>query len=52
MSIETFGNGGEVSITNVAATHSSKAPLSLQSIGGNTSITALRVTKLRSIWPK
>ena len=52
MSIETFGNDGEVSITNVAATHRSKSPLSLQSIGGNTYITSLRVTKLQSIWPK
>jgi len=52
MSIETFGNDGEVSITNVAGPVPSRTPLSLQSIGGNTYISSVRVHRLQSIWPK
>jgi fructan beta-fructosidase len=51
MSVETFGNGGEVSITHVARAKEAKPALSLQALGGNVFITALAIHEVKSIWP-
>ncbi len=51
MSVETFGNRGEVSLTNVAQPEAG-APLSLKSTGGSSVITSLVVHRLKSIWTK
>jgi len=52
MSIETYGNEGEVSITNVARAQASKPPLALRAIGGDAHISSVSVHTLRSIWPE
>jgi sucrose-6-phosphate hydrolase SacC (GH32 family) len=51
MSIETFGNEGEVSITNQARAQASKPALALDAIGGEAYISSVSVHTLRSIWP-
>ena len=51
MSIETFGNLGEVSITNYAQAIESETPLSLSSYGGAIYIRSVSVKRLHSIWP-
>ena len=50
MSVECFGNQGEVSITNVARAQDSDPPLSLRTLGGDVFIQSLAVHELRSIW--
>ncbi len=53
MSVETFGNLGEISmtnVTNVACAQDAKPTLSLQVFGGNGFITSLSVHELNSIW--
>jgi levanase/fructan beta-fructosidase len=49
MSVETFGNRGEVSITNCARARNSGTPLSIRSLGGDARIVSLRVHPLKSI---
>ena len=51
MSIETYGNEGEVSITNVARAQALKPALALRAIGGEAHISSVSVHTLRSIWP-
>ena len=51
MSVETFGNMGKVSITNVVRAQDAKPALSLQSIGGPVFIKSLTVHAMNSIWP-
>ena len=50
MSVETFGNHGEVCLTNVAQAHSAQPALSLHAFGGSVSVTSLVVHELNSIW--
>lgn len=50
MSVETFGNLGEVSITNCAHALDSEMPLSLTSLGGTLQVRSISVKGLRSIW--
>lgn len=50
MSVETFGNRGEVSITNCARARDLETPLSIRSLGGDARIVSLRVHPLKSIW--
>lgn len=52
LSIETFGNQGEVSITNVARQEDTRPHLAIRPIAGNAHIVAMNVHKLRSIWPQ
>ena len=51
MSVECFGNRGEVSVTNVAQAQAIAPALSLQAVGGDLWITSLTVHELNSIWP-
>jgi len=51
MSIETFGNDGAVSITNVAAPQPAETPLALRAVGGSVALAAMRVSRIGSIWP-
>jgi len=51
MSVETFGNEGEVSITNQVRAQASKSALTLNAIGGEAHIGSVSVHTLRSIWP-
>ncbi len=50
LSIETFGNRGEVSMTNIAYQKDAKPSLELLSVGNSTRIVSLTVHTLRSIW--
>jgi levanase/fructan beta-fructosidase len=50
MSVETFGNWGEVSITNCVPSQDVQPPLSLCAVGGCTFIASLTVHELQSIW--
>jgi sucrose-6-phosphate hydrolase SacC (GH32 family) len=50
LSIETFGNRGEVSITNIAYQAQTSPHLAIESIGGKALIPMLKVHKLNSIW--
>ncbi len=50
MSVETFGNHGEICMTNVAQAQSVQPALSLHALGGSVSITSLVVHELNSIW--
>lgn len=52
MSVETFGNQGEVSITNQVQARATTPALQLRGIGGNTYITSLSVHTLQSMWAK
>jgi len=51
MSVETFGNEGEVSITRVARAKEAKPALSFQTLGGNVFIKSLAIHEVKSIWP-
>lgn len=48
LSLETFGNRGQVSITNIA--RQQKAPLELRAEGGEATIPSLELHELKSIW--
>jgi fructan beta-fructosidase len=50
LSIETFGNNGEVSITNISHHNEETPRLSLRAIGGAAHLTSLTVRTLRSMW--
>lgn len=50
LSIEAFGNHGEVSITNVARQDDTRPHLAIRAIGGSAHIVTMDVHKLRSIW--
>ncbi|NLH18275.1 MAG: hypothetical protein GX455_17005, partial [Phycisphaerae bacterium] len=49
LSIETFGNRGEVSITNIAY-QKGQGPLEIRTIGGEAKIVSLTAHKIKSIW--
>lgn len=49
LSLETFGNRGEVSITNVAHQDTSNK-LEISATGGDAAIRSLNVSELKSIW--
>jgi levanase/fructan beta-fructosidase len=51
MSVECFGNQGEVSITSVARAQESLTPWSLRARGGHAHIASLAVHEVKSIWP-
>jgi levanase/fructan beta-fructosidase len=51
MSVESFGNQGEISVTNVARAQDSAPALSLHALGGNVFIKSLAIHELKSIWP-
>jgi sucrose-6-phosphate hydrolase SacC (GH32 family) len=50
LSLETFGNRGEVSITNIAYQNRDRASLELHAEGGEAVLKSLEVKELRSIW--
>jgi fructan beta-fructosidase len=50
MSVETFGNRGEVPITSCSQARASGVPLSLVALGGDAFVTALEVRTLGSAW--
>lgn len=50
LSIETFGNRGEVSITNIAYQKDKESPLKLTAVDGQVRIVDLTVNTLKSIW--
>ncbi len=50
LSIETYGNRGEVSITNIANQDPARPGLGLHAVGGQAKIASLTVHKLKSIW--
>ena len=50
MSVETFGNRGEVAITSCSQARAGGAPLSLVALGGEAFVTALEVRRLGSAW--
>jgi levanase/fructan beta-fructosidase len=50
MSVESFGNHGEISMTNIAQAHDTEPALSLHTIGGDVVIKSLAVHELSSIW--
>jgi sucrose-6-phosphate hydrolase SacC (GH32 family) len=50
LSIETFGNQGEISITNVAQQKPGAPSLVLRVPDGEAVLTALTVHELQSIW--
>lgn len=52
LSLETFGNGGLVSITNVARGVEGAPPLELSAEGGPLRIKELEINEVRSIWKK
>lgn len=52
MSVETFGNQGEISITRVMRASNDSPPLLLTPLDGEVCVTSLTVHKLNSIWPK
>ncbi|MBN2136283.1 MAG: GH32 C-terminal domain-containing protein [Sedimentisphaerales bacterium] len=50
LSIETFGNRGEVAITNIAYQNQDTPHLKFSAVGGNARILSLTVHNLTSIW--
>ena len=50
MSIETYGNRGEVSITSCSRAKDGETPLALVALGGEAFVTALEVRTLKSAW--
>lgn len=50
LSIETFGNGGEASITNIAYQKRREIPLKLSAVDGQARIVDLTVAGLESMW--
>jgi fructan beta-fructosidase len=50
MSVECFGNRGEVSITNVAQAQDTSPALAVSAVGGDAFVTSLAVYELSSIW--
>ena len=50
LSIESFGNHGEASITNIAYQQQGRVHLELSAIGGDVKIVSLTAHKLKSIW--
>jgi sucrose-6-phosphate hydrolase SacC (GH32 family) len=50
LSLETFGNRGEVSITNVARQADSRPHLSLRAVGGVCRVRSLAARGVKSIW--
>jgi sucrose-6-phosphate hydrolase SacC (GH32 family) len=50
LSIESFGNQGEVSITNIAYQKAGRPPLEINAVGGEARVVSLTVHKLNSIW--
>lgn len=50
LSIESFGNQGEVSITNIAYQKGDRPHLEINAVGGEARIVSLTVHKLKSIW--
>jgi len=50
MSVETFGNRGEVCMTDVSRAREIHPPLSLYALGGTASIKSLTLWELKSIW--
>jgi sucrose-6-phosphate hydrolase SacC (GH32 family) len=50
LSIESFGNHGEVSITNIAYQKADRPHLELSAISGDAKIVSLTAHKLKSIW--
>jgi levanase/fructan beta-fructosidase len=50
LSIETFGNRGEVSITNIAYQKNDNHPLKISAIDGRAKIISLTACKIKSIW--
>ena len=52
MSVETFGNMGEVSITNWVPSNDSETPVSLTSLGGTVFVSFVSVKPLCSIWTR
>lgn len=50
LSVETFGNHGEVSITNIAYQDNTQPHLAIRPIGGKAHIVTMTVHKLNSIW--
>ena len=50
MSVETFGNLGEISLTNVARPASGGPALALRAEGGTAAITSIEVRRLKSMW--
>jgi sucrose-6-phosphate hydrolase SacC (GH32 family) len=49
LSIEAFGNRGEVSITNIAY-QKTRGPLEIKAVGGDVKIVSLTAHKVKSIW--
>ncbi|MDA3799619.1 MAG: glycoside hydrolase family 32 protein [Kiritimatiellae bacterium] len=52
LSVETFGNLGEVSITNCSQASDDEVPLSLNPVGGNVFVKSLTVQRLNSMWSR
>lgn len=50
LSLETYGNGGEVSLTNFAIRKETAIPLDLRAEGGNAALISLESHELKSIW--
>jgi sucrose-6-phosphate hydrolase SacC (GH32 family) len=50
LSIETFGNHGEVSITNIAHQKPAKPALGIAAVGGEAVLTSLSVREIESMW--
>jgi levanase/fructan beta-fructosidase len=50
MSVECFGNQGEVSITSVARAQESQTPWALHARGGHAHLASLAAHEVRSIW--
>lgn len=50
LSLETFGNQGEVSITNIAYQKDTAPRLSLHAVNGEANVISLTVHTLKSIW--
>lgn len=50
LSIESFGNHGEISITNIAYQKADRPHLELSAVGGDAKIVSLTAHKLKSIW--
>jgi sucrose-6-phosphate hydrolase SacC (GH32 family) len=51
MSVEVFGNHGEVAITHVAPALATNPPLALHAIGGTASLPSVKGRHMDSIWP-
>ena len=50
LSLETFGNRGEVSITNIAHQKPSQPALSVAAVGGEAALTSLSAHAIESMW--